>query len=140
MENSRVQILVVTDFGKIPLDIYSHQFTWRDLIFPPIKTIIVQQGQSKAEIYDYEQYNFLLEVTQQLSSFGGVGSSSLEPRRFWVMGNVDKLVDLYIFDCYKGVITASHKETHPWGAELDGASTTGWKMGIEKTEKIIVTD
>jgi hypothetical protein len=138
-QNSRVQIIVTTAFGKIPLDIYSNNFTWRDLIFPPIKSIIVQQGHHAAEIANYEQYNFMLEVTQQLIGMGSTGSSTIEPRRFWVMGNVGKKVDLYVFECYQGVITNFQREEQPWGAEFDGASTSGWKLGIEQTESGIIT-
>lgn len=137
--NERINILVTTVFGnKIPLDIYANDFTWRNLVLPNIKSIIVQQGGHAAEISGYEQYNFLLEVTQQLIT-ASVGSSALEPRTFWVMGKTENKVDLYVFSCYKGNITQFNKQTEPWGAELDGASTSGWKLGEDETASNIIT-
>jgi hypothetical protein len=128
--NENMSIVVETVHGNIPLDIHNPAFTWRGLVFPPIKSIIVRQGHHAAEISEYQQYNFMIEVTQQTVGMGGaLGIGDIEVRRFWVMGNVDKRVDLYIFDVYKGIITKFEKKTEPWGAELDGASTTGWKLG-----------
>ena len=127
-----LSIVVETAHGNIPLDINKSDFTWRGLVFPPIKSIIVRQGHHAAEIGEYQQYNFMLEVTQQTVGMGGaLGLGNIEVRRFWVMGNVDKRVDLYVFDVYKGMVTKFEKKTEPWGAEFDGASTTGWKIGYQ---------
>jgi hypothetical protein len=133
----KMSIIVDTIHGKVPLDVTNPNFTWRELILPPIKAIVVQQGHHAAEIGEYTQYNFMVEVIQQTASMGGVGGLP-EVSRFWVMGNIEKRVDLYIFHLYKGVITRFERSTEPWGAELDGASTTGWKLGATKMENGIL--
>lgn len=135
----KLQIIVNTIHGKKELDIYSPDFTWRNIVFPPITSIVVKQGHHSAEIGEYQQYNFMLEVIQQLAGFGNVGSDSSEISRFWIMGNMDMKVDLYIFDCYKGVISRFSRDTQPWGAELDGASTTGWKLGVVPENSPIIS-
>lgn len=138
--SEKLEIVVITENGaKIPLDIYSRNFTWRDLILPPIKSIIVRQGHHAAEIGEYTQFNFMLEVTQQTVGFGtaDVSFGPIEPRKFWIMGNVDKRVDLYIFECYKGAIISFARDTQAWGSEFDGASTSGWKLGETKKDSII---
>jgi hypothetical protein len=127
----KIEILVITSQGKIPLNIYSHQFTWRELVLPPILAITVKQGHQTAEIKDYQQFNFLLEVIQKLPGFGGqVGDETKIPISIMVMGNVDKRVDVYRFQIYHGKIVAMSTSEEVWGAELEGASTSGWKIGI----------
>lgn len=133
-----MSIIVDTIHGKVPLDVTNPNFTWRELILPPIKAIVVQQEHHAAEIGEYTQYNFMVEVIQQTVGMGSAGSGSTEVSRFWVMGNIDKRVDLYIFHLYKGMITRFERSTAPWGAELDGASTTGWKIGVTKQDSGIL--
>lgn len=125
-----LEIVVKTIHGYIPLHIYSPEFSWRGLVFPPIVSIKVGQGNHVAEIGDYEQYNFMLEATKTAAGFTP-GSESTDIRRFWVMGKKDLRVDLYIFSLQNGIIKTFQRDTAVWGSELDGASTTGWKVGIE---------
>jgi hypothetical protein len=125
-----IEILVKTGFGVVPLNIYSPDFSWRESIFPPIVSITVRQGHHAAEIGDYEQYNFIMEVTMTMVSMNGPVAENIEPRRFWVMGKRGEQVDLYIFNLNKGIIHTFQRDVANWGAELEGASTTGWKKGV----------
>jgi len=125
----KIDIIVNTEYGGVPMHIYSPTFSWRELMFPPIKAITVSQGQHSAEISDYEQYNFIVEVSQNMVSMSGPTVDRVEPRKFIVMGKMGSRVDLYIFSVYQGMIKTFQRDIAKWGAELDGSSTSGWKKG-----------
>lgn len=128
---SAIKIIVNTTNGGVPMNIYNPDFSWRQLVFPPIKSIIVAQGHHSAEIGDYDQYNFLIEVTQRMVGFGSSeGTETATPRKFIVMGCKGTRVDLYEFSIMGNVITKFTRDTEAWGSEYEGASTTGWKKGL----------
>ena len=106
-----LEILVKTSFGVVPLNIYSPEFSWRETIFPPIISVTVKQGHHAAEIGDYEQYNFIMEVTMNMISISGPVAESVDPRRFWIMGKRGDKVDLYIFNLNKGIIHSFSSRT-----------------------------
>ena len=140
--NDKLEIIVDTIHGKIPLEIYNPNFTWRELVFPPIRSITVKQGNQSARFEEYTQYNFLLEVTQEtVAGFSDnpIAGMRIEPRRFWIFGNVDMRVEKFEFHIYRGVVTGFNKTTETWGSEHDGASTSGWKLGVSKSDSSIIT-